>query len=293
MKRYYTYYILYTIILFACSPKASAATPEGTRWHNEATDTTTITKILIKATDLNAKSPNELVEFIGRQFIDTPYKAGTLEGETEMLTVDLDEMDCSTYVETVTAMALTVSARRCSWQDFINMLENIRYRNGNVDGYASRLHYISDWIINNTHHGYVREVSDRFPSSDSQIKTIDYMSRNRSSYPALKDSIQFERIKNIEVGYRSHRFSYIKSGRLFSKPVTNALKGGDIVALTTKVSGLDVSHLGIIVIENDGPHLMHASSKSGKVTIDPMTFADYMKKNHQLTGFRVVRLVEQ
>ena len=97
----------------------------------------------------------------------------------------------------------------------------------------------------------------------------------------------------MEVGYRSHRYSYIKSGRLYSKPVVQALKAGDIVALTTKTDGLDVSHLGIIVIEKDGPHMMHASSKAGKVVIDPLNFADYMKKNHQLTGFRVVRLVEQ
>lgn len=292
MRRYCTY-IIYIIALLNASIATKAASPEDIKWHNEATDTTTITKILILATDFDASTPNELMEFIGRQFIGTPYKGSTLEGEHEQLTVNLDEMDCTTYVETVAAMALTVSSRRCSWQDFTNMLEEIRYRNGQIDGYASRLHYISDWIINNTHRGYVREVSDRFPTSDSQIKTLDYMSRNRQSYPALADSTEYERIKNMEVGYRSHRYSYIKSGRLYSKPVVQALKAGDIVALTTKTDGLDVSHLGIIVIEKDGPHMMHASSKAGKVVIDPLNFADYMKKNHQLTGFRVVRLVEQ
>lgn len=73
----------------------------------------------------------------------------------------------------------------------------------------------------------------------------------------------------------------------------NALKGGDIIALTTKTSGLDVSHMGIIVIEKDGPHLLHASSKEGKVIIDKLPLVEYMRKAHQLTGIRVLRLQDQ
>lgn len=272
---------------------ALAADPREVRWHNEATDTTTITRILVKATDLCASNPNQLVEFIGREFIGTPYKAGTLEGSPEALTVNLEEMDCTTFVETVVALALTVENHRCSWIDFLDMLETIRYRNGYADGYASRLHYISDWVITNTHRGYIKDVTDRIPQSDVQIKTLDFMSRNRSKYPALSDSATFEGIKNMEVGYRSHRFPYIKSARLSSKPIINALKGGDIVALTTKTNGLDVSHVGILVIEKDGPNLLHASSKEGKVVIDKLPLTEYMRKAHQLTGIRVLRLQAQ
>ena len=202
-------------------------------------------------------------------------------------------MDCTTFVETVVALALTVENHRCSWIDFLDMLETIRYRNGYADGYASRLHYISDWVITNTHRGYIKDVTDRIPQSDVQIKTLDFMSRNRSKYPALSDSATFEGIKNMEVGYRSHRFPYIKSARLSSKPIINALKGGDIVALTTKTNGLDVSHVGILVIEKDGPHLLHASSKEGKVVIDKLPLTEYMRKAHQLTGIRVLRLQTQ
>ena len=104
------------------------------------------------------------------------------------------------------------------------ILETIRYHNGYANGYASRLHYISDWVISNTHRGYIKDVTDRIPQSDVQIKTLDFMSRNRSKYPALSDSATFEGIKNMEVGYRSHRFPYIKSARLSSKPIINALK---------------------------------------------------------------------
>ncbi|WP_304479657.1 N-acetylmuramoyl-L-alanine amidase-like domain-containing protein [uncultured Duncaniella sp.] len=268
-------------------------TPSQIRWHNESTDTTKITKLLIQATDFSASNPNELMEFIGRQFVGMPYKSGTLEMEPETLTINLDEFDCTTFIETVTALALTIEDRKNSWQDFANNLESLRYRQGEANGYASRLHYFSDWIVTNTHRGYIKEVTDRIPQSDSQIKTLDYMSHNRASYPALKDSATFEGIKNMEVGYRSHRFPYIKSARLTSKPVTNALKGGDIVALTTKTGGLDVSHVGLIVIEKDGPHLLHASSREGKVVVDKLPLAEYMRKSSNLTGIRVIRLQTQ
>lgn len=292
MNKAYTY-IIFILLLIILPANVLAADPHEVRWHNEAADTTTITRILVKATDLCASNPNQLVEFIGREFIGTPYKAGTLEGSPEALTVNLEEMDCTTFVETVVALALTVENHRCSWIDFLDMLETIRYRNGYADGYASRLHYISDWVITNTHRGYIKDVTDRIPQSDVQIKTLDFMSRNRSKYPALSDSATFEGIKNMEVGYRSHRFPYIKSARLSSKPIINALKGGDIVALTTKTNGLDVSHVGILVIEKDGPHLLHASSKEDKVVIDKLPLTEYMRKAHQLTGIRVLRLQTQ
>ena len=290
MKKFAT--LLY-IAFMLTAPVLHGVAPEQIRWHNEAADTTAITKFLIKATDFGASNPNELMEFIGRQFIDAPYKAGTLESQPEALTVNLEEFDCTTFIETVTALALTVEEHKNSWQDFIDNLETIRYRQGEVNGYSSRLHYFSDWIVSNTHRGIVREVTDRIPQSDSQIKTLDYMSRNRSSYPALADDAEYEAIKNMEVGFRSHRFPYIKSGRIAAKPILSSLRGGDIIAFTTKKDGLDISHVGIIVMENDGPRLLHASSREGKVTIDKLSLAEYLKKSPAITGIRVIRLQAQ
>ncbi|MDE5689596.1 MAG: hypothetical protein K2I38_02745 [Duncaniella sp.] len=89
MNKVYTY-IIYILLLIILPANVHAANPSEVRWHNEAADTTTITRILIKATDLCASNPNQLVEFIGREFIGTPYKAGTLEGSPEALTVNLE-----------------------------------------------------------------------------------------------------------------------------------------------------------------------------------------------------------
>lgn len=70
----------------------------------------------------------------------------------------------------------------------------------------------------------------------------------------------------------------------------NALQSGDIVALSTKIKGLDVTHMGIIVKEPGKPAgLLHASSKHGKVTVDPLSLADYLRRSRSVTGIRIFR----
>lgn len=267
-----------------------AATAQGrVEFLNEAVDTTVITQILIEVDGMRLGSAGEKMAAIGRRFAGRPYKGGTLEGNAqEVLTIGTEAFDCTTFVETVTAMAMTLEGGRSSWRDVVYNLRQLRYRGGEVDGYSSRLHYISDWIIDNFHRGNLREVTDRVGPADYQVKTLDFMSHNREKYPALADSAAFAGIKNMEIGFRSHRYPYIKPMNIKK----TALKEGDIVALTTSVKGLDVSHLGIIVIKDGKPHLMHASSRAGKVIEDPLTLEDYLKRNRTTTGIRVVRIME-
>lgn len=269
---------------------ANAITLDQVKFNNEATDTTKITEILVTTAKQNLDNPNSRVNYIARLFLGKPYVAHTLEGETEMLTVNIDEVDCTTFVETVMALAYTLGEGRYSWRDFIHNLEKIRYRNGRLDGYSSRLHYISDWIIDNNHRGNIKEVSNIFPFHTYQIKSLDFMSRNRDKYAALTDSTEFERIKNTEIGYRNHRFPYIKKENLRKKEVQSTFKEGDIVALTTNIKGLDVSHLGIVTFINNTPHLLHASSAKGEVTIENKPLHETLMKSHRSTGIRVIRL---
>lgn len=269
---------------------ANAITLEQVRFNNEDSDTTTITNILISTSEQNFNNPNSRINYVAHLFLDKPYVANTLEGEAELLSINVDEVDCTTFVETVLALAYTVGEGRNSWRDFIHNLERIRYRNGQLNGYGSRLHYISDWIIDNSHRGNIKEVSNIFPYHSYQIKSLDFMSRNREKYVALKDSVEFERIKNTEIGYRNHRFPYIKKENLRKKEVQATFKGGDIVALTTNIDGLDVSHLGIITIINNMPHLLHASSTKGKVTIENKPLHETLAKSRRNTGIRVIRL---
>lgn len=70
-----------------------AANP-AIRFKHEATDTATINNILIEAA-ANVKNarPEQRVAYIAKMFIDKPYVAGTLEGDTEVLTINMDEVD--------------------------------------------------------------------------------------------------------------------------------------------------------------------------------------------------------
>lgn len=283
------HFILLLSLLF--SIKSMAVSPAEVRWANEAADTTLITRMLIDGERAGLTTPNERVAFFARQLVGTPYVAGTLEGKPEMLTVNMEGLDCGTLVETATALALTLGEGRNSWLDFLHNLEQIRYRQGRVNGYASRLHYASDWVVDNVHRGLLVDFTDRTgSSSSSHVKSIDFMTRNRDKYPALADSAEFARMKDVESAFRNHRYNYLRVQALSGKDALKFLKEGDILLLTTKTANLDVSHEGIVVVEPDGVHLLHASSKHGKVLIDPLTLGEYLKKNPSITGARVIRV---
>lgn len=271
-------------------PSASAQNTNRTEWHNEASDTTRITHILIE----EAAHPSARGDMarIGALFAGTPYAAHTLEGETEALRVNLDSLDCTTFVETVAALALTAREGRSSWQDFLYNLERIRYRQGTLRDYASRLHYISDWALDNQSRGTLREVTGELPGARHNVKTLNFMTRNRALYPALADSANYARMRSVEAGFSNYRYPYLRGSQLNAKNLRQSIRSGDILALTTATPGLDVSHLGIAVIDPDGTvRLLHASSREGKVLIDPLPLADYLRRN-RTEGLRVFRLAE-
>lgn len=279
-----------TLFLLSIFNSSFAINLDKVRFHNQQNDTIEITSILIDTYNKNFKSPNECIGYIARHFLGLPYVAHTLEGDTEILTINIDELDCTTFVETVIAMAYSVNEGRTSWYDYIQNLERVRYRDGKLNGYTSRLHYISDWIVNNSHRNNFSEVTDEFPGYSYKTKTLDFMTSHRKSYTSLANDSVFEQLKNIEIGYHNHRFPYIKTSTLQRKSVRNNLKDGDIIALTTNIEGLDVSHMGLIAIVDGEPHLMHASMKAMKVIIDPLPLHKYLDNSKSLTGIRVIRL---
>lgn len=286
--------ILTGIVIAGCIGAANASSLKGTRFHDEANDTIKLNAILAdaKAHAGNAK-PEARIAYIGKQFLGTPYVAGTLDkGDDEAVTVNLDELDCTTYVETVLALAYTIGEGRTSWRDFVYNLERIRYRGGEMNGYPSRLHYASEWVIDNVHRGIFKEATGSLPYNQPAVKTIDFMSENRDKYAALKDSANYAGIKNMELGYRNHRFPYIKSNKTASKDLIRQLHSGDVVLITTQIKGLDVQHMGILIIEDNIPHLMHASSAAGAVVLEKTPLSEYLRKNRNASGIRIIRLAE-
>ncbi len=126
-----------------------------------------------------------LVARIAETFVGTPYAAHTLElpGE-ERLIVELNELDCVTFVESALAIARLVKSVPAAMLDddlgryrfmYAGILENIRYRGGDLDGYPSRLHYFSEWISDNDRMGIVQDVTPQMDGSVLDGEPIDFM----------------------------------------------------------------------------------------------------------------------
>lgn len=286
MKRFYI------LILSAVGFLGANAQSTEVRWHNENSDTVKITELLKAADHERFASPSARTAWFGRQLIGTPYVAHTLEGDKEVLTVNMDELDCTTFVETALALAYTCGERRTGWQDFVYNLRRIRYRSGEVSGYGSRLHYICDWAMDNIHRGNLVDVTPLLSKVKYMVRSIDFMSGHRDKYPALADSAEFARIKGIENGFRNHRFPYIKTSDLASKEVLGTLREGDILAFVSNLKDLDVTHMGMVVEEDGKLYALHASSSNGKVEISKSTLPDFVKRNRGWIGVRIFRLKE-
>lgn len=288
MKRFHI--LVFMIVAAGC---ISATARSEVRFGNEASDTTAITRMLDAAPRQYA-NPEELTAFFARGFIGIPYAAHTLEAPEEVLTVRVDSLDCTTFVETAMALAFTIMEKRSSWHDFVYNLRRIRYRGGEVNGYPSRLHYICDWAVDNKYRGNFADATGSFPKVTSMVRSIDFMTSNRNRYPALADDANYERIKAVESGYRNHKFLYIKTIDLGAKATKAAFRNGDVVALVSTLKNLDVTHMGIVVKESPDaePYLLHASSSDGVVEISERPLAEFMKKNRQWLGVRVFRLSE-
>ncbi len=262
------------------------ASAQAVRFANEASDTARITKILVEECRLDHPGNTER---IARQFIGTPYASGTLEHSPEMLTVNLDSLDCTTFVETVLALTYTAAEHRQSWRDFTYNLQRLRYRQGEVDSYASRLHYPSAWIVDNTSRGNSKELTADVPGARYNVKSLDYMSSHRDAYPALTDSANYADIRKMEAGFSNHRYPVVKTPQVKNKALMQVAKPGDVVLLTTSTRGLDATHMGILTFDGKEFHLIHASKKAGKVIEDQQTLSEYLRRNRN-EGIRIVRL---
>ena len=266
-----------------------AATMQQMRFHCQ-NDTLKINELLSQGAQSGITKPNELVSFYAHKLLGTPYVAHTLEGECEMLTINIDELDCTTFIETLYALTRATLNERLSWRDFAFYLENLRYRAGKMTDYSSRLHYISEWIIDNNARGNLIDATRDMPDCLYIVKDINYMSKHRDSYPALSDSLTFEKICNHEMGFRNHRFPYLKKEWLAQKKYINALRSGDFVGLVTKINGLDISHLGIIEKIDGKAYLLDASSSEKKVVIEDEVLYDYLRHSKNIMGMRVFRI---
>lgn len=293
MKHLLTRISLLLAVVLTYAPTATALT-------YQPSDSTTVVTLLQKG----ARQPagENLMLFYANQLLGKPYVGQTLEvNPKEELAVNLRQLDCTTLVENVVALVLTTQQKSLRFSDFCRNLERVRYRDGRLNGYASRNHYFSEWIRSNTAQGFVSEVKGQtkdsrgafYPFVEAQTLHCTYMSQHPDRYPMLKNDAEALRlIKENERRVNGQTVRYVPRRLLNrSRRELGAIQDGDILAIVTKKEGLDVSHLGLAVWGTDGQlHLLNASQIHKRVVLEPMTLFDYMKKHPTQLGVRVIRV---
>lgn len=241
----------------------------------------------------NLEQGERIVE-IGKFFLGTPYVGGTLEGnETEKCVINLDELDCVTFYEQV--ISLTLISSEFFNADFLvedafeKELTKMRYRDGIVDGYLSRLHYSSDWIYENTRNGLFRDITKEIGGIKIE-EEINFMSRNPKYYDQLKNNSEnLKKIQLIENKLNQLDRFYIPKNKINGE-VISKIASGDIIFITSARNGLDYAHTGIALKEGKQLKFLHASSKKKKVVIDE-SLVNYLKTVKGHTGITVLRLI--
>jgi len=245
----------------------------------------------------------------------------------EHLIVNLREHDCVTFVENVVALARLVEphlqslwhptsrpsgatsrpnvgafilpakvggpyaagvkSREKSFEAFQRLLQKIRYRQGRLQGYSSRLHYFSDWIHDNQKKGIVRDVTAKIGGRPFK-KAMTFMTTHPDLYPPLKNAANLRRMKSLERMISTRSLFFIPKKAL--RRLEDRIRDGDLIAITTNKEGLDVQHVGLAERVKNRIHLLHASSIEGKVVLSKKTLYRYLMQSKARSGIMVARV---
>lgn len=243
-----------------------------------------------RAENLHERPFGEIMQTIGLRFEGTPYVTGMLdEPEEETLIVNLTGFDCVLFIETVLALAQGIAQEDYAYATFADNVRALRYRDGVMNGYCSRLHYFSEWIADNENDGTIENLTDDLGGRllDTQLT---FMSEHRDAYPRLaeNDSL-FQGIQEMEADLAHLDIYYIPQDQI--RTVYDRLQPGDILATATDIGGLDVSHSGLVYKGPDGSTgFLHASTTGG-VKVSP-DLQRYVEKNKRQIGIVVARPID-
>ncbi len=204
-------------------------------------------------------------DFLGAQYINSPLGEGVAPDADPI--IRFDAFDCTTFVETVLANGNQ------------KKLNQIRYKNGDID-FLNRNHFIeSDWMVNNA--DIVKNVSGQFGETAIRNVKIDKKS-------------WFKRVHNIDTNFKVQNIAleYLPYDN-FTKPnisremivlfITDNQKIRDNIG-----TDLAVVHMGFALPNGK---LRHASSDMGRVVdVDLMEYVQQRKQNKNNIGIVLVEI---
>ncbi len=198
---------------------------------------------------------------ISKYFLGIPYKKNSLIGSAtkqEQFVIDLEGVDCMTFIEYVEALRLSEDLN-----SFIENLRYVRYFDGVVD-FKKRRHFFTDWQDLKSVKNVTLEIAEQMVLT--AIKNLNF-------------------INGIEPKQRI--INYIPSETI--EKILSKLKSGDYCGFYTSKEELDVTHVGIILVNENNFKLRHASSLKDYVIDED--FLTYSKNTEGIIIFRAIQNV--
>jgi hypothetical protein len=234
-----------------------------------------------------------LVGAIGMELRGTPYVASTLElyGDREVCSANLLGLDCVTFFEIALDFARMLKEGGSTPEELLKEISYTRYRSGTAIDYTSRLHYTSDWIHDNEAKHVVEEITRELPGAEQFTAEAYFMSTHPDAYRQLKANPKLvPAIAETERRINSRAKHYVPKEKV--EAAEPRLQTGDIVGITTAISGLDCSHSGLCYRDGRGVlRYLHASSSRKQVVLDE-ELSKYLMSVTKHTGIMVARPLE-
>ncbi|MCI1779931.1 MAG: DUF1460 domain-containing protein [Bacteroidales bacterium] len=284
------------VSMFLCLVTLAGGTlhtlPDTSKCRYSSQDVEIFNNIMPELLKIKNEPASELIIKAAMLRLGTPYVAGTLEKTPEKLTVDLHRTDCILFVESDLALALTAKSGNPSFENFCNVLRDLRYRNGRVKGYASRLHYTTEWINQAESRGILKDM-DKTWKCAVWDKTFSFMSTHPSRYKQLSagkgHAEQLRRIEMAESSLNKLKLYYIPKRMV--PDYLDKLKSGDIIFLCSSIKGLDIAHVTICYKTDKKTTFIDASMRAEKVVIEPISLVEYINSRKSISGIKVARAI--
>jgi hypothetical protein len=212
----------------------------------------------------------ERINVISRQFLGIPYRESTLIGDVntpEVFVINLEAMDCFTFVDYVEAMRLSGSL-----SGFKRNLKRIRYKSGKV-AFENRNHFFTDWQVFNKE--FINDATRMIGGhkAKSVKKTLNKKEDGTYFLPGIKPE--------------EREFTYLPVEAIDHNVVAK-LKTGDYIGIYADTQGLDVSHVGILVRQGNAVYLRHASSMKNQRKVTDQSFTNYITNKPGIIVLRPV-----
>lgn len=224
-------------------------------------------------------SKNELLVKVSNEFMNVKYTAERLIGSpdtAEILVVDLDNLDCFTYLDYIYALVNSTTE-----DEFIKNLVNTRYVGGKVS-YNTRKHFFTDW------------ASEKFSPTGLQMTNVidkNVIGADKVTTLRFNRNIKASTGKEVLVGAGSEEreISYINYNSVTDALLYEHFKEGDIITLAAPSSlndWLDVTHCGLLVFKDEvdqngqtfkKAYYRNASSSSKNMKVVDTPLVEYLQ----------------